>query len=165
MDLPLKICIKNLNDLVRYTFPLKKHRRIHWSSWSRHVMFPIINLWLVFSTIKRFRILTTTPLTIWRSYCPSRCCCSWCLPFECPPFEVVSFSFQTYWKYSRKILAAHRSIWWMMNYLNKRYKQFIIHKSHRHEVKYLILVHIIRNMHLLTFLINHRKFTSSYWIY
>jgi hypothetical protein len=55
----------------------------------------------------------------------------------------------------------------MMNSLDKRYKQFVIHKSHRHEVTSLILVHIIeqRNMHLLTFLINHKKFTSSYWIY
>jgi hypothetical protein len=31
----------------------------------------------------------------------------------------------------------------MMIYLDKRYKQFIIHKSHRYEVKSLILVHII----------------------
>jgi hypothetical protein len=157
MKLPLKICIKNLNDLVRCTFPLKKHRRIHWTSWSRHVIFPIINLCLVFSTIKRFRILTTTPLTIWRSYWPSRCCCSWCLPFECPPFEVVSFSFQTYWKYSRKILAAQRSIWWMMISLDKRYKQFIIHKSHRHEVKSLILVHIIRKEEYALFNISNKS--------
>jgi hypothetical protein len=32
----------------------------------------------------------------------------------------------------------------MMISLDKRYKQFIIHKSHRHEVKSLILVHNIR---------------------
>jgi hypothetical protein len=31
----------------------------------------------------------------------------------------------------------------MMISLDKRYKQFIIHESHRHEVKSLILVHII----------------------
>jgi hypothetical protein len=101
---------------------LLKNIGILWPSWSRHVIFPIINLCLVFLTIKRFRILTTTPLTIWRYYCPSGCCCSWYLTFECPPFVVVSFSFQTYWKYSRKILAAQRSIWWFL--LDKRYKQF-----------------------------------------
>ena len=39
------------------------------------------------------------------------------------------------------ILAAQESIWQMMISLDKRYKQIIIHKSHRHEVKSLILVH------------------------
>jgi hypothetical protein len=84
---------------------------------------------------------------LWRPYCPNRCCCSWCLSlsFECPPFIVVSFSFQTYWKYSREMLIAQESIWWMMISLDKKYKQFIIHTSHRHEVKSLSLVHIIRN--------------------
>jgi hypothetical protein len=33
---------------------------------------------------------------------------------------------------------------YMMISLDKKYKQFIIHKSHRHEVKTLTLVHIIR---------------------
>jgi hypothetical protein len=49
----------------------------------------------------------------WRSYCPSGCCCSWWLPlsFECSPFVVLSFSFQTYWKYSRRMLIAQGSIW------------------------------------------------------
>jgi hypothetical protein len=32
----------------------------------------------------------------------------------------------------------------MMISLDKRYKQFIIHKSHKHEVKSLILVHSVR---------------------
>jgi hypothetical protein len=82
----------------------------------------------------------------WRSYCPSRCCFSWCLSlsFECLPFVVVSFSFQTYWKYSREMLIAQGSIWWRMISLDKKYKQFIIHKSHRHEAKPLTLMHIIR---------------------
>lgn len=126
---------------------LKTNREKHYTSWSRLIGFSINNFFLVFSKWKSFRILTTTHLIIWRSYCPSRCCCSWCLPlsFECPPFVVVSFSFQTYWKYSRRMLIAQGSKWWRMIPLYKKYKQFIIHKSHRHEVKSLTLVHIIRN--------------------
>jgi hypothetical protein len=65
------------------------------------------------------------------------------LSCECPPFVVVSFSFQTYWTYSRKMLIAQGSIWWKMISLDRKYKQFIIHKSHRHEVKSLTLVHFI----------------------
>ena len=82
---------------------------------------------------------------LWKPYCPSRCCCPWCssFSFECPPFVVVSFSFQTYWKYSREMSIAQGSIWWMMITLENKYEQFIIHKSHRHEVKSLTLVHFI----------------------
>ena len=113
--------------------------------WSRLKRFVMHNFCLVFSQWKRFRILTTTPLMFWKSHCPSRCCCTWCLSLSCgyPPFVVVSFSFQTYWKYSRKMLIAQGSILWRMISLDKKYKQFIIHKSHRHEVKSLTLVHII----------------------
>jgi hypothetical protein len=104
----------------------------------------------------------------WRSYCPSRCCCSWCLPlsFECPPFVVVSFSFQTYWKILKKDVNSTRSILWRMLSLYNKYKQFIIHNSHRHEVKSSTLMHIIRKEEYALFKhFDHRKFSSSYWIY
>jgi hypothetical protein len=113
---------------------LETNREKHYTSWSRLIKFEINNL---------LECLQPHHWLFWRSYCPSRCCCSWCLPlsFEFAPFVVVSFSFQTYWKYLRKMLIAQGSIWWRMIYLDK---QFIIHKSHRHEVKSLTLVHIIR---------------------
>jgi hypothetical protein len=118
-------------------FILEMCREKHYTSWSRLIRFAINNLCLVFSQWKRFRMLTTTPWMFWRSHYPSRCCCSWCLSLscECPPFVVVYFSFQTYWKYSRKMLIAQGSIWWTMISLDKK-GQFIIHKSHRHEVNF-----------------------------
>jgi hypothetical protein len=125
---------------------LKTNREKHYTSWSRLIKFAINNLCLVYSQWKDLECLQPHHWLFWRSCCPSRCCCSWCLPlsFECPPFVVVSFFFQTYWRYSREMLIAQGCIWWRMIYLVKKYKQFIIHKSHRHEVKSLILVHIIR---------------------
>jgi hypothetical protein len=47
----------------------------------------------------------------------------------------------------------------MMISLDKRYKQIIIHKSHRHEVKSFILVHSDRkrNMHLLKFIVKSKE--------
>ena len=114
--------------------------------WSRLIRFAINNLSLVFSQWKRFRILTTTPLMFWKSHCPSRCCCTWCLSLscECSPFVVVSFSFQTYWIYSRKMLIAQGSKWWMMVSLDRRNEQFIIQISHILEVNSLMLAHFFR---------------------
>jgi hypothetical protein len=44
-------------------------------------------------------------------------------------------------------------------FLENKYEQFIIHKSHRHEVKSLALVHIIgkEEYALFNHLINHRN--------
>jgi hypothetical protein len=45
----------------------------------------------------------------------------------------------------------------MMISLDKRYKQFIIHKSYRHEVKSLILMHIIRKEEYASFNISNQS--------
>jgi hypothetical protein len=126
---------------------LETNREKHHSSWSRLIKFAINNFMPSILNEKDLECLQLHHWLFWRSHYPSRCCCSWCLPFsfENPPFVVVSFSFQTYWKYLREMLIAQgRRIWWRMISLDKKYKQFIIHKSHRHEVKSLTFVHIIR---------------------
>jgi hypothetical protein len=45
----------------------------------------------------------------------------------------------------------------MMISLDKRSKQFIIHKSHRHDVKSLILMHIIRKEEYAPFNISNQS--------
>jgi hypothetical protein len=45
----------------------------------------------------------------------------------------------------------------MMISLDKRYKQFVSHKSHRHEVTSLILVHIIRKEEYAPFNISNQS--------
>ena len=130
-------------------FTLKTNREKHYTSWSRLIKFVINNLSLVFSIWKGLEYSQPHHWLFRRS----RWCCSWCSPlsFESPPFVVVSFSFQTYWKYSRKMLIAQGSIWWKMISVDRKYKQFIIHKSHRHEVKSLTLVHFIWEIWVSTF--------------
>jgi hypothetical protein len=74
--------------------------------------------------MKGIRMLTTTPLIIFEDFIlqvgvvvldvvP--------FSFECPPFVVVSFSFQTHWKNSREMLMAQGSIWRRMISLNNQY--------------------------------------------
>jgi hypothetical protein len=123
---------------------LKTNREKHYTSWSKLIKFAINNLSRYYHNEKGLECLQPHHWLFWGSYYPSECCCAWrpSLSCECPPFVVVSFPFQTYWKYSRKMLIAQGSIWWRMTSLDMKYKQFIIHKSH--EVKSLSLVHIIR---------------------
>jgi hypothetical protein len=134
-------------------FTLKTNREKHYTSWSRLIKFAINNLSLVFSLWKDLEYSQPHHWLFCRSYYPNRWCCSWypTLSFESPPYVVVSFSFQTYWKYSRKMLIAQGSIWWRMISLDRKYRQFIIHKSHGQEVKSLTLVHFIWERGICTF--------------
>jgi hypothetical protein len=135
----------HLNDFGLMHFLLKTNRKIHWTSWSRHSEFAITCLCLVFSKWKRFRILITTPLVNLKILLSKLVLLFFKKIIGVPSLYNCLFFFSNLLKIlEREILAAQGSIWKLMISLDKRYRQIIIHKSHMHEVKSLILVHSFR---------------------
>jgi hypothetical protein len=88
---------KNESNEWMHSF-LKANKEKHYLFWSRLKRFAITIFAWYSHNEKDLEYLQPHQECFWQTHCPSRCCCTWCLSLscECPPFVVVSFSFQTY---------------------------------------------------------------------